>query len=71
MSYSLIRATNHHAVAAINAPDATAGAHIYVVDAFRAQTFGATDIVFEHRSTVNDDVTGFLTMYLARLHPLQ
>ena len=32
--HSLIGATDHHAIAAINAPDTSAGADINIVDAF-------------------------------------
>ena len=58
MRHGLIGSTNHHTVAAIDPPDATTGAHIDIVNAFRLQDFGTTYIVFEHRvATINDNVT--------------
>jgi len=36
---------NHLAVATIKAPDAATGANVAIVNSFRAEFFGATDIV--------------------------
>ena len=41
------RTADHHAVAAIDAPDAAAGSDVDVVNAFVLQFPGAADIVFE------------------------
>ena len=50
-------ASNHHAVAAINSPDAAAGSDVDVVHAFGSADFGAADVIFEERvATVNDGV---------------
>ncbi len=38
-------AADHHAVAALQAPDAAAGADVDVVDALRRQLLGAPDVV--------------------------
>ena len=52
-------AANHHAVAALQAPDAAAGADVDVVDALRREFFGAPDIVdVIGISPVDEDVTG-------------
>src|SRR5665811_1600263 len=44
--HCLLRAADHHAVAAIYPPDAAGRAAIDVVNALVGQFFGATDIVF-------------------------
>ena len=41
----LVRAADHHAVAALQTPHAAAGAHIHVVDSLRREFLGAADIV--------------------------
>ena len=38
-------AADHHAVAALQAPDAAARAHVHVVDALRGEFLGAADVV--------------------------
>jgi hypothetical protein len=51
---------NHHAVAALQAPDSAAGADIDVVDAFRGECLGATDVVdIVGITAVDEDVVGF------------
>src|ERR1039458_6271834 len=56
-----LRATDHHAVAALQSPDAAAGADVHVVHALDGTYFGAANVVFEIRiAAVNDGV--------ARLH---
>src|SRR5215471_854371 len=61
--HSFLRPANHHAVTAIDAPHATAGSDVHVVDAFPLQVFCAPNVVFEIRVTaINDRV--------ARLHVL-
>src|SRR5580700_3660273 len=53
-----VRATDHHAVAAIQSPDSSTGTNIDVVNPFRGQFLGPTDIVDVVRvSAVNQDVT--------------
>src|SRR5437899_6109116 len=52
-------AANHHAVAALQAPDAAAGADVDVVYALRREFFGAPDIVdIIGIASVDEDVTG-------------
>src|SRR5262249_2405361 len=59
MRDSLVGATNHHAMPALNPPDAPAGTHIHILDALPPQGFGTTDVVFEHGvAPIDDDVTG-------------
>src|SRR2546428_2126725 len=41
----LLLATNHHAVPALQSPDATARSHIYIMDSLRREFLGAPDIV--------------------------
>ena len=53
-------ATNHHAVASVESPHATAGANINVMDLFRRQFLCATDVVNVIRiSAVDQDVSCF------------
>src|SRR5579864_8553410 len=54
-------ATDHHAIAALDAPDAARGADVEVVDSAVLEDFGAADIVFEVRIAAVDDG-------VARLH---
>jgi hypothetical protein len=54
-----VRAANHHAVAARDAPHAAARPHVHVVDALGLEPMGATHIVLEHGiATIDDDVVG-------------
>src|SRR5262249_31794716 len=58
--HRLIRAADHHAVTTIDAPDATAGANINVVNTLLLQLFGAANVVFEHGiAAIDDDVASF------------
>ena len=41
----LIRAADHHAVAAFQSPDAAAGAHVHVVNPLRRKFPGAADVI--------------------------
>src|SRR4051812_39614501 len=43
--YRVSLATDHHAIAALEAPDAAAGADIDIVDGLRRQLRGAADVV--------------------------
>ncbi len=50
----------HHAVAALESPDAAAGADVNVVNAFVAEHLRAADVVFEIGiAAVDEDVAGF------------
>ncbi len=54
------RAADHQAVAALEAPDAAAGAHVDVVDALGGEFFGAADVVdVVGVAAVDEDVAGF------------
>ena len=54
----LFLAANHHAVAALQAPDAAARPHVDIVDALRRKFFRAPDIVdVIGISPVDEDVT--------------
>src|SRR5579875_135003 len=56
----LIGSADHEAVAALDAPDAAAGAGIHIMNASRFELGGAADIVLiEAVAAVNDDVVGF------------
>src|SRR5262245_19993895 len=57
MPHGLLRPANHHAVAALQAPDAAAGADINVVDPLRHQLVGAADVIYVVRvAAVDEDV---------------
>ena len=54
---SLLGAADHHAIAALDAPDAARCAAVHIVNAFFAQVFGAADVILVIGiSAVNDDV---------------
>ena len=48
-------AADHHAVAALQAPDAAGSAHVEVVDVLRSQGFGAPDVVAIEAVAAIDD----------------
>ena len=53
-------AADHHAIAALDAPDAAGGADVDIVDAARLQRLAAADVVLpEGVAAVDDDVAGF------------
>ncbi len=61
--HHFFRAADHHAVAALQTPDAAAGADVDVVNAFFLELCGAANVIFEIRvAAVDEDV--------ARLHAL-
>ena len=63
-------AADHHAVAALQAPDAAAGADIDVMNSFVLEHLRAANVVFEIGiAAVDEDVAGFhlLRLRLARL----
>ena len=50
-------AADHHAIAALEAPDATAGADIHIVNSFWDELLGAADVIDVIRiAAVNQDV---------------
>src|SRR3954470_7111781 len=56
--YRFFRATNHHAVAAVDSPNSAAGADVDVMDALALKLFCAADVIFEVRITaVNDCIS--------------
>src|SRR5664280_320058 len=58
--HSSVRAADHHAVAALQTPHATAGADVHVVDALGCECLCPADIVdVVGIATVDEDVTGF------------
>ena len=53
-------AADHHAVAALESPDAAAGAYIHVMNSFGSEFFGAADVVdVVGVAAVDEDVAGF------------
>ncbi len=60
MFYHVLFAADHHAIAAFETPDSAARAHVNVVDFFRGEFFGATNVVDIIRiSAIYQDVVGF------------
>jgi hypothetical protein len=52
-------AADHHAVAALESPDAAAGAYVHVVDALGGEFLGAADVVYVIGiAAVDEDVAG-------------
>ena len=59
MLEGVLVAADHHAIAALQPPDAARGADIEIADALLAQHLGVRDIVLEERiAAVDQDVTG-------------
>src|SRR6516162_7965287 len=57
MPHGRIRSADHHAVSALQTPDAAAGSDIHVVDPFRRELLGAADVVHVVRiAAVDEDV---------------
>ncbi len=62
--------TDHHAIAALQPPDATGGADIDVMQTFHRQRLSATDVIFVHGiAAIDDHVTVFkqLTQLINRV----
>ena len=56
--HGLVRTADHHAVSALETPNAAAGPDVHIVDALLLELGGATHVVFEIRiAAVDDDVT--------------
>ena len=53
--YGFVRSADHHAVAALQAPDAAAGSDIDVVNAFDFKFLGAANVIFEIRVAAVDN----------------
>src|ERR1700683_3780531 len=53
--HSCLRAADHHAIAALDTPDAAGRAAIDVVNALLGQLFGAADVVLVERIAAIDD----------------
>ena len=57
MSHGRLRSADHHAVTALQAPDAAAGPDIHVIDPFRRELMGAADVIHIVRiAAVDEDV---------------
>src|SRR5262249_57071041 len=57
MPHGRIRSADHHAVSALQAPDAATGSYIHVVDPFRHEFLCAADVVHVVRvAAVDEDV---------------
>src|SRR6478752_2666170 len=55
--HSRLLAADHHAIAAVDPPDAAGGAAIDVTNTFLGKRFGAADVVFvEGIAAVDDDI---------------
>ena len=55
--HGLLRAADHHAIAALDTPDAAGGAAIDVADTLLGQFLGATNIVLVERiAAIDDDI---------------
>src|ERR1700686_2384873 len=52
--HGLFGPADHHAIAALQSPDPTAGAHVYVMDALVFELLGAADVVLEVRVSAID-----------------
>ncbi len=58
------RPSDHHAIAALQAPDAATGSDIHIIDAFRSERVGAQDVVdVIGVATVDEDVAAFEVRY--------
>ncbi len=68
--HGLLRAADHHAVAAIYPPDAAGRATVDVANALVGQFFGATDIVFVERVASVDDYVVRLQQAAETFHRL-
>jgi hypothetical protein len=60
--YRLVRAADHHAVAAFQAPDAAAGPDIHIVNTLRHKFLGAADVVHVVGIAPVDEDVPFLEM---------
>ena len=61
-------AADHHAIAALDAPDAAGGADIEIMDAARLQRLAAADVVLpEGVAAVDDDVAGSISFASASI----
>src|ERR1019366_10428334 len=59
-----VGSANHHAITTLETPDATAGSHVHVVNAFALELTRAADVIFEIGITAVDNG-------VARLHVLR
>src|SRR5208283_5877260 len=60
MLYCSLRSADHHAVAAFESPDASAGSNVQVMNALRRKLFCAANVVNVIRvATINQDVARF------------
>src|SRR5262249_49850405 len=58
--HGFVGAADHHAISAVNAPDAAAGADVDIVNILLLQLFGASHVIFEHGvAAIDDDVSSF------------
>src|SRR5262245_52468099 len=58
--YDFVFASDHHAIAALKAPHATAGSYIYIMDALGAKLCCSANVVHVIRvAAVDDDVVAF------------
>ena len=64
----LFRAADHHAVAAVESPDAAAGANVDVVHAFGGAELGAANVIFEIGVAAVDDGVARLHVCEQSLH---
>ena len=63
MLNGVLLTADHHAVTALDAPDATARADVDVVNALLGQSSGATDVVFVVLVAAGDDHVAFVEMF--------
>ncbi len=62
--YGSFRSADHHAITALQAPDAATGSDIHIIDAFGCELAGAQDVVDVIGVTaVDEDVASFEVRY--------
>src|SRR2546423_7373438 len=66
--HRFIGTADHHAIAAIDAPDAAAGAHIHVVDALRLERLRAANVILPHGIAAVDDAVARFKLFGQRHH---
>ena len=66
--HGFVGAADHHAIAAVESPDAAAGADVDVVNAFGLEFVGAAHVVFEIRVAAVDDGVAGLHVLRQLLH---
>ena len=67
---SFVRSSDHHAITAVNTPDAAAGSDIDVVDALAFQFAGAAHVILEVGIAAVDDCVACLHVLRECLHGL-